>query len=211
MKVEYTDDYKIAYYNGERFTRDDNTGYYLSSRRVPEMGRRVRLHKYVWFMERGEIPKECQIHHIDENKTHNDIDNLECLTRHDHLSYHSSHRPKEMMKKFHAAGIEAAKDWHKSPEGRAWHKEHYKQFEGRLHMERSFVCAYCGKEFKNTTAHSRFCCNNCKSAWRRKAGLDDIEKICPVCGKTFMTNKYTPKKTCGAECGRIIKKARKAV
>ena len=56
MVVEYEQNNKIAYYNGERFTRDDHTGYYLSSRRVPETGKRIRLHKYVWLIEKGEIP-----------------------------------------------------------------------------------------------------------------------------------------------------------
>ena len=34
MKVQYTKDKKTALYNGEKFTRDEETGYYLSTRDI---------------------------------------------------------------------------------------------------------------------------------------------------------------------------------
>ena len=212
MKVEYSDDLKIAYFNGVRFTRDDQTGYYLSAHKVKETGKRIRLHKYVWLIERGEIPEGCQIHHVDEDKSHNDIDNLECLSEHDHLSYHSQRQSEENRKKWLAAGIDAAKTWHKSKAGRDWHKKHFENNREALFKERFFVCEQCGKPFTSPRAGSRFCSNNCRAAFRRASGVDDIRKICPICGKEFMTNKYASSKTCGTECkGRLIWKARRAV
>lgn len=215
MKVEYSSDKKIAYYNGERFTRDDRTGYYLSARKVPELNRRIRLHKYVWTMERGEIPAGCQIHHKDENKYNNDIDNLECLSEHDHLSYHSMKYAKERRDDLDRAlgsAREAAKAWHKSAAGHEWHLQHYNKVKAALHKERSFVCEVCGKPFKSIKASSRFCSNNCRAAYRRASGVDDIPATCPICGKSFMTNKYSSAKTCSSMCrGAMIRKARQAV
>ena len=212
MQVEYTDNMKIAYYNGERFTRDERTGYYLSARKVPEAGKRMRLHKYVWLIERGEIPEGCQIHHKDEDKSHNDIDNLACMSEHDHLSYHSSKMSDEVKKKFQTSGMDAARKWHSSEAGHEWHKEHYERMKDALKVEHSFICAFCGKDFKSTNTKSRFCCNACKAAARRASGVDDEKRICIVCGKEFMTSKYLGVKTCSTKCrGALIWKARRIV
>jgi len=203
MKVQYEDDMKIAYYNGERFTRDDRTGYYLSARRVPELNKRVRLHIYVWTIERGAIPKGYQVHHIDEDKRHNDIDNLTCISRHNHLSYHSKkkyERNPEVLDGALELAREAAKEWHASEAGHKWHKEHYEQNKAKLHMVREFKCEYCGKLFKSTQVHSRFCCNAHKTAYRVRSGVDNEERTCAVCGKTFLANKYARKSTCGIVC-----------
>jgi hypothetical protein len=47
---------------------------------------------------------------------------------------------------------------------------------------------------------SRFCSNKCKSRWRRRSGLDDVERICEYCGKAFKVNKYKPTKYCSSLC-----------
>ena len=63
-------------------------------------------------------------------------------------------------------------------------------------IPKRFVCEYCNKEFVNTQINSRFCSNKCKSAWRRKSGIDDITKICFKCGKEYIANKYQKTKYC---------------
>ena len=70
-------DKKQIEYNGLKFNRDDKTGYYLSTTNVN--GKRKRLHRYVWECNYGEIPKGYHIHHIDENKGNNSIENLELI------------------------------------------------------------------------------------------------------------------------------------
>lgn len=209
MVVEYQENNKIAYYNGERFTRDDRTGYYLSARRVPETGKRMRLHKYVWLIEKGRIPEGCQIHHIDQDKSHNDIENLACLSEHDHLSYHSQkyadeHRD-EVIQSLDVARISANK-WHGSEAGHKWHKEQYKRFKDRIHVEHEYICQQCGKPFTSKKVGSKFCSNNCKCKARRISGVDNIKAICPVCGKEFVKNKYSKTITCGNTCGGILRK-----
>lgn len=87
MTVEYTEDRKIAFFGEYKFTRDNNTGYYLSTTRIGKS--RKRLHVYVWEYYNGNIPRGYQIHHKDGNKGNNDIINLDCLSEHEHLSHHS--------------------------------------------------------------------------------------------------------------------------
>jgi hypothetical protein len=74
-------------------------GYYSSI-----SNRWVREHIKVWeeFME-VEVPFDdngvrCHIHHLDGDKTNNDILNLVCMTDFDHRSYHSKNMSEESRK-----------------------------------------------------------------------------------------------------------------
>lgn len=205
MTVEYSSDGKVAYYDGYKFRKDPRTGYFLSTKRVPEFGRRIRLHVYVWTKERGPVPQGYQIHHIDENKDHNDIGNLALLSPSEHMRWHNTHlsteRQEQRRKNILEKGIPAAAEWHKSEAGHEWHLEHYEQTKDKLHQRVKGKCEVCGKEFIGTP-HQRFCSNNCKSAYRRKSGVDDVKRICVVCGKEFNANRYSTKKTCSEACRR---------
>lgn len=48
----------------------------------------AHIHRLVWIKYNGEIPKECIIHHINEDKTDWDINNLELLNRSEHIHKH---------------------------------------------------------------------------------------------------------------------------
>ena len=85
----------------------------------------TRMHIYVWRFHNGTIPKGYHIHHKDEDKWNNQIENLELVERHKHLSLHAKKRIKEnpeQFKKFYEAGIEAAKFWHDTEYGKETHK-----------------------------------------------------------------------------------------
>ena len=83
------------------------------------------LHREVWKAHHGPIPKGCIIHHRDGNPLNNDIDNLECVTRKQHGERHKYLASDEL--KQHLAEIRPkATEWHRSTEGRRWHKEHGK-------------------------------------------------------------------------------------
>jgi hypothetical protein len=164
-----------------------------------------KMHRDVWEFYNGKIPKGYHIHHIDGNPSNNDISNLQLMQGKDHLRMEGKKRHKEnpeWSKKFHQKGIELAKEWHKSKEGIEWHIEHgRKVFANRI--ARTLNCQVCNKSYqtKNYT-NSRFCSNNCKSAYRRASGLDNEKRICIICNSEFECNKYIKKSKCNSNCGK---------
>lgn len=198
MKIEYSEDKKNAYYDGYSFRRDPRTGYYLSTK--PINGRRLRLHVYVWMKETGRsVPVGFHIHHKDADKSHNDISNLSLLSKSEHGSWHGRHLSSEQMKKrtvnILQNAVPASKAWHGSDAGHEWHKRHYEVMGDRLHEKVVCKCKQCGKTcigYRGT----KFCSNNCKSAWRRASGIDDVDKICVECGGVYRANKYANTKYC---------------
>lgn len=209
MKVEYSDDMRVAYFDGYKFRRDAKTGYYLSSRNT-DIGRCERLHRYIWRYFNGDIPNGYHIHHKDEDKSHNDIENLECLPRYNHLSLHGHERFEKdrdaMIKNLNVNARPKASEWHASEAGKEWHKQHYEKTKAQLHMTVEKECEYCGKLYK-TIEHgrNRFCSNNCSSAARRASGIDNEQRKCVVCGKDFTINKYAKGQTCSRKCANIIR------
>lgn len=78
---------KFVEFNGHRYTPNVQ-GYF---RRTD--GDRELLHRDVWKLCHGEIPAGCEIHHRDEDKSNNCINNLECLLGSDHTRHHNPIRP----------------------------------------------------------------------------------------------------------------------
>lgn len=73
--------------------------------------------------------------------------------------------------------------------------------------ERAYICEQCGKEFfTKPFGTNKFCCNACKSAYRRKMGLDDEERVCAFCGNTFTINKYSKTKCCSRRCSQRMRR-----
>lgn len=208
MKVVYQDDKKIAFYNGYRFTRDEHTGYYLSSVRID--GKRRRLHVYVFMTETGyKSSKRFHIHHIDGDKGNNEITNLALVDEHIHTAYHSrkyASAHAEELKQRAEENRPLAKEWHGTKEGHEWHREHWERTKDRLYTMRDYICEYCGKPFQSTKVGARFCCNSHKTAYRYHNRTDNEERICVVCGKRFTVNKYSKTVTCSNGCkGKYIR------
>lgn len=207
MEIQYSNDGKIAMVDGYGFCRDDKTGYYLSSYKF-DGKRRKRLHVYMWEKHNGKIPKGYQIHHKDHDKSNNEITNLEILSKEEHQKYHAQHMSEETKAKLRKNLIEkavpASKAWHASEEGHEWHSKHMKNIlENRT--EKEYECTWCGKKFETKHIYSKksnhFCSNNCKSAFRRASGVDDIDIQCAICGDTFRANKYAKKTKC-SKCSK---------
>lgn len=203
---------KHIFFNGLKFTRDEKTGYYLNSTI------RKRLHRYVWEFYNGEIPDGYHIHHIDRDKSNNDISNLEMIEQHEHEKLHGSMLTEEERERYRNNLSEKARpkasEWHKSEVGKEWHKRHYETVSKEvLHSMYDFKCQNCGKEFSGEHG-SKFCSNKCKSAYRRKIGIDNVGRICAYCGNEFETNKYSNTKTCSRSCANryraVIKHESKA-
>lgn len=201
--VQYSDNKEKAYCDGIVFCLDKKTGYYLASKPTYQ-GQRERLHRYVYRTYIGSIPKSYHVHHKNSDKTNNEPDNLVVLTASEHLGYHganiSEERLRQKRKNLEINVRPKASEWHRSEVGREWHKKHGIEVAKNL-QPKKYICQQCGEEFhKKPQGVNKFCSNNCKSAYRRKSGVDNIERKCESCGKTFIANKYSTKKYCSQEC-----------
>lgn len=198
MIVEYIDNGKRALFEGMVFTRDDDTGYYLNSTN------HLRLHRAVYERYNGAIPSGYHVHHIDHNRRNNEPENLIALTAEEHERLHGEALTEEqrerMRENLARTARPAASKWHKSEAGRQWHLMHYESMKDVLHKRESMTCIHCGATFEGRPCASRFCSNACKSAWRRKAGLDDETIQCEYCGREFTANKYAHARFCSRGC-----------
>lgn len=72
-------------YMGKKYAVEKETGYLVCT-----TGDRQRLHVAIWEHEMGmKVPEGCVIHHLDWNKTHNEIKNLVCVAVQDHERIHN--------------------------------------------------------------------------------------------------------------------------
>lgn len=72
-------------FNGAKYTVR-NTGYYGRTD-----DRRTLLHRDVWELHNGPIPRGWDIHHKDGDRANNDITNLELLPKAEHTRLYSPH------------------------------------------------------------------------------------------------------------------------
>lgn len=201
-------------YDGKRFYKD-NRGYWIGQK-IDESGksRIIRLHIYVWEKFNGPVPDGCDIHHIDHDTSNNDLSNLVAIPRTEHHKLHMARRDKSGLA--HILEVYArpkSAKWHRSEAGRQWHKEHYKSSMAPYWDEQvTKTCEYCGKEFRTPVLmkeSAKYCSNNCKSAARRRSGVDNEERICRICGSIFITNKYSRAELCSKECANISQSRKK--
>ena len=75
-------------YKGKKYAREEATGYFVCT-----SGSRRSLHDVLWEYENidgiKEIPEGCVVHHIDYDKTHNEISNLTLITVFGHNLIHN--------------------------------------------------------------------------------------------------------------------------
>jgi hypothetical protein len=170
------------------------------------------LHRSVWEFHRGPIPDGYHVHHKDENTGNNEIENLECILGIDHLTRHMQGRLADpdflaMVRENAAKARPLTKAWHASPEGHEWHRQHsIEAYANRQPTDET--CRHCGKQFSSISRREGFCSNACKTRWRFKSGIDDIDKTCPVCSRVFRGNKYVKSVSCSRACGAEIRRAR---
>lgn len=192
-------------YKGEKFLLQSKGSYYQSGRKE---GERL-LHRRIWIEANGEIPKGMHVHHINGDWTDNRLENLELVEGKLHYSEHMKKRfesdeyrakNKEDLK----LAQEAAKEWHASEEGLAWHSEHGKKtWEGREPVKA--ICTVCGKEYETYfPSRSRFCSRACeqKEGFQRNKTASGI---CEYCGKEFVYNKYRKQKCCSRTCANRMR------
>jgi hypothetical protein len=87
--------------------RINNEGYYVISGTKNENYRGKLLHRLIWEKYNGPISKGYHIHHIDDNKLNNRLNNLECLSDSAHSSLHrkGENHPRTSINKVGASCI----------------------------------------------------------------------------------------------------------
>lgn len=185
--------------------------YYVpnASHRKRGMG---RLHQEIWRDANGPIPDGYEIHHKDHNPLNNALENLELISIADHHAHHDAgYTPEELriLRQRAEHARRSAVKWHKSEEGREWHRELARlSAEARYKVEA--VCQWCGKTFEtdNIAAASdraKFCSNNCKTRSRYHSGADNVQRDCAFCGKPFTANRYNKTQCCSNLCASRLR------
>ena len=190
-------------FNGVEYRLMGSRRYYLSQSRSNEGRRHAKgLHVAVWEFYSGKtVPKGYEIHHKDGNPLNNDFSNLECIPMREHRAKYKLKDPEKQ--KEHLREIqELAAEWHRSPEGKEWHRKHAEESIGKRTVKHC-VCEFCGKEFESTcTTPVRFCSHNCAVKWDYRARTRIEVRKCEICGAEFEA-KVTPRHTSGGTtCSR---------
>lgn len=148
--------------------------YFLSGGRYYSTNRKhTALHRDIWEYYHGAIPEGYDVHHIDGNPTNNALENLQCLSHADHLRIHTTLRRQ--------AG----------------------EFKAKNERNVLTTCAQCGKEFLACRQGVKFCSPKCNQNWHWEHGRRHVEKVCVLCGKVFISPKYTCAKYCSRTCAAI--------
>lgn len=131
------------------------------------------LHRAIWERHNGPIPEGMEIHHKDEDTFNNDISNLECVDAIEHQRKHMKERQAAgLVKPPSKEALLLAAEWHRSEEGKKWHKEHGENISKRWKekaYEHKVICETCGVQFMTPfPSRAKFCHQNCKAAALRK-------------------------------------------
>jgi hypothetical protein len=167
---------------------------------------RERLHRLVYTDSNGEIPNGWHVHHIDHDRTNNSVENLELVE----AGKHTSHHHLGVSKLMHPNALKSAAEWHRSEEGKAWHRKHYQESGKAMHEKtKHHVCSVCKKEYLSNKIETVYCSKNCKSQARRLSGIDNENRKCVSCKSDFIINKYKKTLTCSRVCGQVLTKENK--
>lgn len=174
------------------FYQDKKTGYWISTD-YP----RIRAHRWVWISIHGPIPDGYHIHHKNQNKSDNSIENLELMEKSRHCSIHMM--TEENRARFRRIANEyrpLTKKWHRSKEGREWHRKHSLLI-WEKRKPKQYRCKQCKEKFESLKlCNTKFCSNNCKSKFRRRSGVDNVEIKCQCCKTKIVCNKYRKRYFC---------------
>mgnify|MGYP006422404251 CR=1 FL=1 len=188
--------------------------YYLCGNYYQRDG--VRLHRKVWERNKGSIPYGFHIHHKNGDRGDNRIENLEIKEASNHIKehwkedyeerYHGAKRNMDIARKFASA-------WHRSEAGRNHHRDRYYRdnLKEALNKKVDMTCEYCGSDFIGIEHKTKFCSNNCKSNQRRKLGVDNVQKICCICGTQYESSKYFKSNTCRRSCRGELRRQRRRI
>lgn len=127
------------------------------------------IHRAVFSYYFGDIPDNFVIHHIDENKSNNDISNLQLLSQVEHRKIH---RPKGYKMACHS-NIKifvcrvCGKNFSSMNNGRNCYCSEKCRLKGNYkHRQKEFICEQCGQKFLSARNNVRFCSPKCRNEYR---------------------------------------------
>lgn len=202
-------------FDGKRYNIGSNGYYYKTLGATDKINKgkaRESMHRAVWIYHNGEIPHGHVVHHKDENRANNEINNLDLMLSSEHRAMHA--------KEFHQNNPEHSRlvieknqdkcrEWHASEAGYEWHKQNYEQMKHLMHVKANFVCEICNKEYeaeKKGGTGNKYCSMNCKAQGRRLSGVDNEDRTCPVCDTVFSINKYYKTQCCSKKCAGFARR-----
>lgn len=197
-------------YGGYRYRRYPDAEQWSDRVYYRRGGGQGYLHRAIWEDTHGcAVPEGHEVHHHDGNPLNNDPSNLVIIPAPEHRHVHPISEERLGNLRAHIDSIRhLAADWHRSDEGREWHRRHGKAaWDGR--KPRSYTCAHCGGEFESLDFREgeRYCSKRCKAAARRASGIDNEDRTCEWCGSTFAVNRYERTRTCSRQCGGRLRRA----
>lgn len=107
------------------------------------------LHREKYQDAHGSIPQSLDVHHIDGDKTNNDISNLVAITKAEHLREH---------------GPRGFQLWNSEQR-----RENTTQNVWGKREPKTITCACCGGEFQSVGMRAKYCGPNCRAKGFRKA------------------------------------------
>lgn len=164
----------------------------------------LSLHRAVWFYYYGDIPHNnvYDIHHKDLNPANNDVSNLQLLTISEHRKLHNEmvdyaqYTCEVCGKNFASRKIN--NDVHFCSRRCYGKWVHHKNIETRK-------CVICGKDFQTSKyRHTQTCSYSCRAKLGAQSTKESYQKVCKVCGKTFVTNDAY-RKCCSPDCSKKAK------
>jgi hypothetical protein len=150
--------------------------------------------------------------HEDENPFNNDPSNLVCITRKEHPAHHRERYERLELREQLAEIRPLASEWHRSPEGRAWHSEHGRRtWAGR--EPTTATCTVCRNPYRTFfPERSMYCSPACDQRASRMEMRYFVPATCPICGKTFLQHRTAKRPaTCGRTCGAALRRHSRGV
>lgn len=217
-------------FNGKKYNRYPNAKQQAHQRYYMRGGGHHLLHRDIWEFHNGPIPPQMQIHHVDHDFSNNDITNLALVSCKQHMEEHKEERMalyNSEAQKEHLTRIrEKAAEWHRSPEGREWHRGHAYNSIRKAGSAKAFskaklvdkTCTICNNIYQTKNPlRSMFCSNKCMWAKYREPKKAQLKYFtCLQCGtgysqKIYMGGKHLCSQKCKNDFWRNKRKEEKSI
>lgn len=190
---------ELVEFNGISYRLMGAKRYYLSQyKSYKDRAKAKGLHVDIYeFYSEKKVRKGNHVHHKDGNPFNNYFENLEAVSVKEHRKL-TNHKTEKLLN--HLDRIRPlAVAWHKSNEGRLWHKHNSLN---RIVKNKRLKCVVCEKSFWSKFSDAQYCSARCFEDKYKYHIKWTIHKNCEWCKKEFITKTRTTSKTktCSVSC-----------